>query len=167
MTDAEKRNRRIAWLILFVAAAATIAWVFIPTWLIMPFKSQTARGVALSYWLKNWAPIGTILGLGLTAAMAILLWRGARWYGRALAVAPLIPVLAVCWFARQNHFEWMFKPLPNAGYARSDDAGFANDRTMVMAVTLNGESAAYPIRQMAYHHIVQDTVGDVPIVATY
>jgi len=38
---------------------------------------------------------------------------------------------------------------------------------MVMTVELNGESAAYPIRQMAYHHIVQDTVGGTPIVSTY
>jgi hypothetical protein len=34
-------------------------------------------------------------------------------------------------------------------------------------VTIGGESVAYPIRIMAYHHLVQDTVGDTPIVATY
>ena len=31
----------------------------------------------------------------------------------------------------------------------------------------NGEAAAYPIRQLAYHHLVQDIVGGVPIVVTY
>jgi hypothetical protein len=36
-----------------------------------------------------------------------------------------------------------------------------------MAVKINGEAAAYPIRQMAYHHLVQDSVGGMHIVATY
>jgi hypothetical protein len=26
---------------------------------------------------------------------------------------------------------------------------------------------AWPVRQMAYHHLVQDTVGGVPVVSTY
>jgi hypothetical protein len=36
-----------------------------------------------------------------------------------------------------------------------------------MAVESNGEAAAYPIRLMAYHHLVQDVIGGTPIVATY
>jgi hypothetical protein len=37
----------------------------------------------------------------------------------------------------------------------------------VLAVTVGEESVAYPIRLMGYHHLVGDTVGGVPIVATY
>ena len=37
----------------------------------------------------------------------------------------------------------------------------------VLAVTLNGEATAYPVRQVAYHHIVQDVVGGVPVAVTY
>ena len=43
----------------------------------------------------------------------------------------------------------------------------ANDSDMVLAVENQGEAVAYPIRLMAYHHVVQDTVGGVPLVATY
>jgi Protein of unknown function (DUF3179) len=32
---------------------------------------------------------------------------------------------------------------------------------------VNGASRAYPIRQMGYHHVVNDTLGGVPIIATY
>ena len=71
------------------------------------------------------------------------------------------------WFARQNHFEWMFHPLPNAAYASIGDAKFVDDADLVLAVERNGEAAAYPIRQLAYHHLVQDVVGRVPIVVTY
>ena len=34
-------------------------------------------------------------------------------------------------------------------------------------VKINGDAAAYPVRQMAYHHIVQDVVGGTPITTTY
>jgi len=37
----------------------------------------------------------------------------------------------------------------------------------VLAVNVNGDSVAFPVRQMAYHHIVQDVVGGMPITATY
>jgi hypothetical protein len=37
----------------------------------------------------------------------------------------------------------------------------------VLAVENHGEAVAYPIRLMAYHHVVHDRVGGTPIVATY
>jgi hypothetical protein len=96
------------------------------------------------------------------------LWRGTRQrWKKALLAAVLIPLLAAAWFARQNHFEWMFNPLANAGYVKNSDAPFVEDNDVILAVVNNGEAAAYPIRQMAYHHLVQDVVGGTPIVATY
>jgi hypothetical protein len=52
-------------------------------------------------------------------------------------------------------------------YASTGAADFVNDSDMVLAVLKNGEAAAYPVRLMAYHHLVQDVVGGTPIVATY
>jgi hypothetical protein len=78
-----------------------------------------------------------------------------------------IPLLAATWFARQNHFEWMFQPLPNAAFAGASDAGFVPEDDMVLAVYLNGEAAAYPVRQVAYHHVVQDIIGGIPVLVTY
>jgi hypothetical protein len=37
----------------------------------------------------------------------------------------------------------------------------------VIAIAVNGAARAYPIRSISYHHIVNDVVGAVPIVATY
>ena len=71
------------------------------------------------------------------------------------------------WFARQNHFEWMFNPLNQTEFAAAGETDFVADDDMVMTVEINGEAVAYPIRQMAYHHVVQDVVGGTPITATY
>jgi len=96
----------------------------------------------------------------------VTLWHGARW-SRVFLVILLLPPAFSAWFARQNHFEWMFNPLANAGYTRADAATFVGDGDLVMAVARNGEAVAYPVRQLAYHHLVHDTVGRVPIVVTY
>lgn len=161
------KRRWPVWLALLLTVLLALASVFIPAWVIMPFKAQTARGVALSYALKSWSPLITLLAALLAITLTIYLWRAARWFGRVALIVLLVPAFVATWFARQNHFEWMFNPLTQTAYARAGEADFVNDRTMVMAVTINGEAAAYPVRQMAYHHIAQDTVGGVPIVATY
>jgi hypothetical protein len=160
-------GRKAAWLALLVIVAVAFAIVAAPVWIIQPFSPQTARGVEVSYTLRRWSPWITVLSLACALFLVAQLWRGSRWWKKALLVIVLVPLLVSTWFARQNHFEWMFNPLANATYAKTSDAGFMADTDIVMAVESNGEAAAYPIRQMAYHHLVQDVVGGTPIVATY
>jgi hypothetical protein len=162
-----KSGRWKLWLSLSLIVTAAVAMVAIPVFVIMPFKAQTAAGVEWSYRLRNWSPVATVVATILFLALCAKLWRGTRWWGRLAMPALLAPLLAVAWFARQNHFEWMFNPLPNPDYARVSEAGFVGDSDMVMAVELNGDAVAYPVRQMAYHHVVNDIVGGKPITATY
>ena len=160
-------RRKLAWLALFLLVLAVVAIVLTPVFLIMPFKAQTPRIVEISYLMRRWSPLLTLLGSALILLLAIRLWLGGRWWSRALLVLVLLPVLGATWLARQNHFEWMFNPLPNPAYVKSAEATFLNDDDRVLSVTIGGESVAYPIRLMAYHHVVEDTVGGTPIVATY
>jgi uncharacterized BrkB/YihY/UPF0761 family membrane protein len=162
-----KSGRWKLWLLLLLIVAATVAMVAIPVFVIMPFKAQTTAGLEWSYRLRRWSPLATVIATILFLALCVKLWRGARWWSRLAMPALLAPLLAVTWFARQNHFEWMFNPLPNAGYARVSEAGFVAGSDMVLAVELNGEAVAYPVRQMAYHHTINDVVGGKPITATY
>jgi len=159
---------KIAWLILVLIVVAALAMVALPVWLIQPFRPQTQRGLEISYALRRWSPMLTVVSLVIGMALLFWIWKVSRgWWRKALLVVILIPLLAATWFARQNHFEWMFNPLANATYAKASAAQFVNDGDIVMSVEQNGEAAAYPIRLMAYHHLVQDTVGGTPIVATY
>jgi len=160
-------GRKAAWFALVVITLIAIAIVVAPVWLIQPFSPQTARSVALSYTLRRWSPLITALSVACAVFLSAQVWSGSRWWKKALLVIIFIPLLAITWFARQNHFEWMFNPLANPTYAKTSEAGFMADTDIVMTVEHNGEAAAYPIRQMAYHHLVQDTVGGTPIVTTY
>ena len=161
-------GRKMAWLVLSILMLAALLIVLTPAWLIQPFKPQSQAGLAVSYTLRRWSPVVTIIASIMALALVLWLWRGARrWWLKSLLVATLLLTMAATWFARQNHFEWMFNPLANAAYTRAGEVDFLADTDMVLAVELNGEAVAYPVRLMAYHHVVQDTVGGQQVVATY
>jgi uncharacterized BrkB/YihY/UPF0761 family membrane protein len=161
-------RRIIVWASLFSTVLAALSAVLIPALLIQPFRPQSPRDLEISYTLRRWSPILTIL-LTLVAFLLVLrLWPASRrWWRKSALVLLMVLSLVAAWFARQNHFEWMFNPLAQTAYARAGEAGFVQDDDMVMAVKINGEAVAYPIRQMAYHHLVQDSVGGTPVVTTY
>ena len=166
--NASPAARRAAWIALFIITLIGLAIVILPAWVIQPFKPQTSRGLELSYAMRRWSPVVTIIALFSAFLLIVWLWQGSRrWWKKAALVLILLPVFASTWFARQNHFEWMFNPLPNPAYAKTGAASFVADSDMVLAVENKGEAVAYPVRLMAYHHLVQDVVGDTPIVATY
>ena len=156
------------WLLLLLIVAAAVAFVVVPVYLIWPFRPQTGLGLAVGYEVRRLAPWATPV---LAAVAVVLVWRmwrasGRRW-ARGLMVLLLVPVGASVWAARQNMFEWMFRPLEGAAYARAGEVDYISDEDMVLAVERGGERAAYPVRLLAYHHLVADRVGGVPLVATY
>jgi Protein of unknown function (DUF3179) len=164
----KKNGVKIAWFILLTIAAAVFAITAIPVWLIQPFAPQTENALRVSYFLKTWSPFFTLAALLFAVVLSIYLWRDSkRWFGKAFLILPFAAILLGVWFARQNHFEWMFNPLAQAAFAKASETDFIADDDMVLAVKLNGEAVAYPVRQMACHHIVQDVVGGQPITATY
>jgi Protein of unknown function (DUF3179) len=161
-------RRWIRWILLLGVTVIAFAAVLVPALLIQPFKLQTAERLNISYSLRHWSPIITLLALSFALLIVISLWNQTRrWWRKGFLVSFFIPLLVATWFARQNHFEWMFKPLPNAAFASANDAGFVSDGDMVLSVELNGDAAAYPVRQIAYHHVVQDTIGGIPVLVTY
>jgi hypothetical protein len=167
MTASKKNHRRIAWLVLLIILIVGLAVVITPIWIIQPFKPQTQRGLEWSYIFRRVSPFVTVVASLAVLLMTIWLWRGTRWFLKMLLVVLLLPLFAATWMARQNHFEWIFRPHASIAYSPVPEANFVADNDMVLAVKNNGEAVAYPVRLMAYHHLVQDVVGGTPLVATY
>lgn len=173
-TRPDSRTRKLAWIALLLIILLSFAMVFIPAWVIHPFKPQTTTGLDLSYMLRRWSPIWTLISLALALLLVVWLWRRPRTtrlrtlLRRTVLALALVPLIATAWLARQNHFEWMFKPLTGpATHAPATAADFVAADEMIMAIELNGDAVAYPIKQIAYHHVIEDTVGGRPVVATY
>jgi len=155
-------------MVLILLAIISVVLVLTPAVLIQPFRPQSTRALEISYALKRWSPTVTAIFLAAVVLCSILLWSNARrWWRKGLLVLLVLLAIAPTWFARQNHFEWMFNPLKNSAYVKPAEASFIDDKDMVLAVKINNEAVAYPVRLMAYHHLVQDTVGGVAVVATY
>jgi len=167
MPGTNRSQRRLAGAGLFLLVILALALVAIPMWLIRPFAPQTPEGLAVAYALRRWAPLATVCAVLAALFLTAVLWRNARWWSRALIVLALVPLLGAAWQTRQNIFEKMFVPLTGTRSASAADASWVGDEEPVLAMALNGDAAAYPVRQVAYHHIVQDVVGGVPVAVTY
>ncbi len=83
-----------------------------------------------------------------------------------MAIATLLLAMGGAYLTRVNVYELMFHPIGTPQFQAAKDSHIDKD-DMVIAVRLNGVSRAYPIREMAYHHVVNDTVAGEPIVSTY
>lgn len=163
-----KLGYKTAWLLLLLITAIVFALVFTPAWWIKPFSAQTEKQLEISYYLRSWSPILTIVFSIVASGLAVIIWKKSKSrYGKAALIVPLLIIFGFTWLARQNHFEWLFNPLENAKFAKVSETDFVVDDEMVLAVKVKDDAAAFPVRQMAYHHIVQDIVGGMPITATY
>jgi hypothetical protein len=110
----------------------------------------------------------TVVSALAAVTAAIVYWRGKASKPRRVLVAAgavLVCVLAVA--ARANIFELlMFHPVEHPEFAAATDARLDKDDKLI-TVNIGGSARAYPIREMGYHHVVNDVVGGTALVATY
>lgn len=61
----------------------------------------------------------------------------------------------------------MFRPFPDARFVALEYVTDLPPAEPVIGITGSGDAIAFPITRIGYHHLVNTTLGDVPIVATY
>lgn len=161
------------WTLAAGAVLVAAAVVGVPVWLIQPFAPQTPEAVEWSWRLRQVAPHVTVAMTLLLLAAAVALWpmpAAVRWH-QTLRRTTLVSLLAVAvgamWFARQNHFEWMFRPFPDARFVVAAEATDVPASAPVLGIASAKAALAFPITRLGYHHLVNAMLGDVPIVATY
>jgi hypothetical protein len=163
---AKRLDKLGAALCLFVASLAMFVLAAYPIYVIRPFREQDPAALQRALWvLLHAKPI--LSGLFYLITMpALLVWRRSGWVAK-LVLTPAIGITLIAavsaWF---NPYEQMFHPFGAPQYTTIEHASLEpND--MVIAVTLGGEGRAYGIREMGYHHIVNDRLHQSPIVVTY
>ncbi len=108
----------------------------------------------------------TLMTAGAALVLAFMLWRRIATWRKAFLVLGVCLASVSAVMARVDYFEWMFHPVVAPGFESAERAQLEPSQ-MVMAVRFGNDSRAYPIRAMAYHHVVNDVVGGVPIAVTY
>ena len=160
-------NHRRLWLLLAACAGLALCGALYPLYVIRPFRAQGPRELEAALLVLRLRPAGTLLCLG-TTAVAIYRFRHllTRRSAKVAAAGALLLTLLASAAVRVNVFELMFHPSDQPAFESAAVARLAADE-MVLAIEQRGDARAYPVRAIAYHHIVNDTAGGVPIVATY
>lgn len=152
-----------AWTVLAVMAAATLLLSAFPMYVIRPFRAQPPAQLAVALSVKAWGPYAAWTLAASAAALAWWLWRRS---GRR--AAPVLGALTIVSAAltHVNVYEIMFKPAGQPGFVAAAQARL-DPADMVLAIAIAGDSRAYPVRALGYHHIVNDWVGGKAVVTTY
>jgi len=157
---------RSFWILLTAFAVTGTGVFFFPTFIIRPFRYQSPRALLWAMAIRNRAPIISLLCAIVCVIVAAMLWRNENKWRRGLLTAITLIVTGSSVMSRLNYFEWMFHPVPTPQF-ESESSSKLEAGEMILAVRYGTDARAYPIREMAYHHIVNDVVGGVPIAVTY
>src|ERR1700738_1072475 len=150
-------NRRLEnrglWLLLGLLSMFSLSLFLIPAFVIRPFRHQSERALELAIAVKRIAPALTVAALVAVLALSVRLWLRALGGPRTGIVMALVLSVASAVMVRQNYFEWMFHPITAAGFVSAGDAHLG-DKEMAMAGGIGRGTRAYPVVQMAHHHIL-------------
>jgi hypothetical protein len=151
---------------LLLASLGAFAFAAYPIYVIRPFRAQTPAALERALWVSLHSRAVLVAIAIVISALAISLWRSASRTSKVMLATGTVTALLAATVSWINPYEHMFHPLGTPNYLAASQANVdAND--MVIAVTIGGESRAYPIREMGYHHVVNDRLHQLPIVVTY
>lgn len=168
------RHRTSAYSSLLIAAfSIALLGLAYPLYVIQPFRRQGPRELALALQVIQMRPLVEILCAAAALLALLLYWpRQTRRRRRTFAAAGTLLTCAFAALSRVNVYELMFHPDSHPVFISVRQARQAPQEKIdpddrVLAVKIGASARAYPIRSIAYHHIINDTVGGEPIVATY
>ena len=159
-------TRRTAILLLLAGLLLAFLPVFLPLYFIQPFRAQHTGSFLFSLRLHDLAPWITALAFLMVAVSSFVLWYPRSVWRRAGLVLALAFAGFFTYASHVNVYEIMFHPFPQVRNVPAAEAKL-DPGEMVLSVKIGGEARAYPVTYLAYHHIANDTLGGVPLVATY
>ena len=164
-TSTPTRSREL-WIVLALLSVVAVGAFFIPAFIIRPFAYQSPRGLLLAMAVRQRAPwISPIFAIA-ALFFAVILWHRLKAWGKVGLVVLMMPVVGSAVMSRLNYFEWMFHPVDTPQF-EAESASKLDSGEMILTVRYGADARAYPIREMAYHHILNDVVEGVPVAVTY
>jgi hypothetical protein len=160
-------NRTLARVVLVACLCVAVFVLAYPIYVIRPFRAQGATELAGALVVRSSATLLSGVAAALAIAVTALSWRRLQRTSSRVVTATLTALTVL--FASLTHvnvYERMFHRIDSPDVLPASEAKLDAD-DMVLAVRSGGHARAYPIRMMGYHHIVNDSIGGVPVVATY
>jgi hypothetical protein len=155
-------------LIIFGTLLSSIITI-LSIYFIMPFPgSQKAETIHIAYAIHQayWYVLLPLLGFAIYG-YALLYLEHASWLRRVVLAIPFLIIGAIMYMAdRVMSADAMFlQPRSIVHVAVSDPV--LDSSMIVIGTEINGESKAYPMNVVGYHHQIRDSIGGVPVMITY
>jgi hypothetical protein len=160
------RGRWVA--VMLVCLAVSLVSVAYPLYVIRPFRAQGARELMAALAVLRFGPVLTVISALAALAAAMMYWRAqGPMRGRMLVAGGAVLVCVLAVLARANVYEQLlFHPVEHPEFAAASDVKLDGDDKLIV-VKIGGSARAYPIREMGYHHVVNDVLGGTALAATY
>lgn len=165
-TASAPTRSRVLWIFLGLLSLVSVAAFFIPAFIIRPFAYQSPRGLLLAMAVRQRAPWISPLFAIAALVFAVIVWQRSRRWGKVAVAVLMLPVVFSSVMSRLNYFEWMFHPVDTPRF-EAESSSKLDAGEMILTVRYGADARAYPIREMAYHHILNDVVEGVPVAVTY
>ena len=146
--------------LLIALAILNVALILAPLLVALPPVNQTPQMLVAARAAQALAPIASIL---LAALAAIQLWHSRTWRAGALLAIALI-----CFtLSKVNLLERVFAPARDAETSAIAAFHDIRDTDMIIGVVIANQTRAYPVRYLAYHHMLNDQLGSTALLPTY
>jgi hypothetical protein len=154
--------------LLWIGTICLILPALLQAYLLMPFPgSQDLEAIKLTYYLEKIILTSRIIGLLLLAYPAWFYITKGNIKQKVLVGVIVLIAGGLYYFTDVSYrAEVMFKEPGKIQFANQKD-NKVPDSLVVMTVVNGGVAKAYPIKFIGYHHKIQDSVGDKPVLVTY
>ena len=154
-------------LLLIIGILLLFATEILRVYFIMPSSpgSQHRETIGLAYFIDRYRIYLRIAG-ALIVAYSLITSHWKTWSKVLLTGVAILYAVIFYFFNFRFEADKMFYQPRTKTLATTDENKIPLDK-LVIGVTLNGESKAYPIQIIGYHHQVRDTIGGLPVMITY
>ena len=111
-----------------------------------------------------WRLMAPAIALGVTSILSIACGASETELAPTITAEPRAEDADASAGSQRNS---RFVPLDNPDVVTAEAATFLRPEDRVLALTVNGESRAYPINMMTFHHVANDVLGGKPVLVTF
>jgi hypothetical protein len=162
-------SSRRHWIVIVACLLVSLFCLAYPIYVIRPFRHQGVTELSVALLVMRIRGVVTAACVVLAIVTTVRAWREPSLPRRRRRIGAIAGVVGVCTFTALSHvniYEVMFHPLGAPAFESAAESKLDKGEKLI-TIEVNGAARAYPIRGMSYHHIVNDSVGGVPIAATY
>jgi Protein of unknown function (DUF3179) len=156
-------------LFLIIGILLLLATEILRVYFIMPFPgSQHSDSIDWAYFIEKYKWTLRIIGIILvvTPLYRIFTTRGKIFLKILLSLIIVLYIIIFFFFNFRFEADKMFYQPSIKNFSAVSENKIDSDK-LVIGIEINGQSRAYPIQIIGYHHQVRDTVGNTPVMITY